>query len=278
MKGVLLSRSLRDSWVLLACCCALAAGFIVLRLWVSSKIHAEAIVKLFSSALSMFADLLPVSIEDLASPLGRTAFSYEEMPVILVLGLWVVTRGSDCVAGRVGSGTMEMLLAQPVRRISLLGTHSAVTLGGVAALAAASFVGVAAGLAVSEFNPRPAASAIAPATLNFMGLGVFLLGLATFVSAVARTRAQAVAVVIGFYVVELALTILARISPNVRWMEKFTILSAYEPTVLAIGLQRDPATHWPLFWQYNAWLVGLGAALWLAGAAAFCHRDVPAPL
>ncbi len=46
------------------------------------------------------------------------------------------------------------------------------------------------------------------------GLGVFLLGLATFASAIARTRSQAVALVIGFYVIELALMIVARISPS----------------------------------------------------------------
>jgi ABC-type transport system involved in multi-copper enzyme maturation permease subunit len=278
MKGVLLVRSLRDSWLLLLSCCLLVAGFVCLRLWIASKIKADAIVKLFSSALKMFANLLPVSIEDLASPLGRSAFSYEELPVILLLGLWVVTRGSDSIAGRVGSGTMEMLLAQPLRRIALVWTHSAVTLAGIVLLAAASFGGLAAGIALSEFDPKPELAPLVPATLNYVGLGVFLLGLSTFVSAVARTRSQAVAVVIGFYVVELALMILARISPEAKWMEKLTILTAYEPTMLTIGLQRDAAAYWPIFWQYNAWLVGLGLLLWATAAAIFCHRDVPAPL
>jgi hypothetical protein len=56
------------------------------------------------------------------------------------------------------------------------------------------------------------------------------------------------------------------------------VFSAYEPTKLTIGLARDAAAYWPIFWQYNAILVGLGAALWLLAAAIFCHRDVPAPL
>jgi hypothetical protein len=44
MKGVLLVRSLRDSWLLLVCCCALVAAFICLRLWIASKIKADAIL------------------------------------------------------------------------------------------------------------------------------------------------------------------------------------------------------------------------------------------
>ena len=39
--------------------------------------------------------------------------------------IWAIMRGSDCVSGEIGRGTMEMLLAQPVRRTSLYTAHSA---------------------------------------------------------------------------------------------------------------------------------------------------------
>jgi hypothetical protein len=109
-------------------------------------------------------------------------------------------------------------------------------------------------------------------------LGVFQIGAATFVAALARTRAQAVAIVIGVYVVELALMIVSRISASSEWLGNFTYMSAYEPTFLTIGVTRDGATHWPIFWQYNLCLFGLGAALLAAAATIFCRRDVPAPL
>ena len=44
-------------------------------------------------------------------------------------------------------------------------------------------------------------------------------------------------------------------------MKWLTILTAYEPTLLTLGLDRDPDKFWPLFWQYNACLFGLGALL-----------------
>jgi ABC-type transport system involved in multi-copper enzyme maturation permease subunit len=278
MNRVLCVRSLRDSWLLLAMCCLLTLVFMGLRIWFTSRIKIEHLVSMLADGLSLFENLLPVPIQDWISPLGRTAFSYEELPVILLLGLWTVARASDCVAGRIENGTMEMLLAQPLRRISLVTSHSVVSLAGVAILGTATLAGLGLGLAVSRFDPRPAWTSLLPAMVNYIGFGAFLLGAATLLSAVVRTRSQVIAIMIAFYVVELALLIVARLSQEAAWLENFTILAAYEPTLLSLGLNRNAGEYWPLFWQYNAWLYGLGGALWAAAAATFCHRDVPAPL
>jgi ABC-2 type transport system permease protein len=278
MNLVLLSRSFRDSWPLLLACSALAMIFNWLRVWVASQIKVEAFVKFFSESLQVFQALLPVSIEELAAPLGRVAFSYEEFGLILLMGLWCVTRGTDCIAGRLGAGTMEMLLAQPIRRMTLITSHTWVTLLGVLVITAASWLGVGVGLAMSKFDDPPQWTAVAPAVANFVALGVFIVGGATLVSALVRTRGTAVGVVIGFYVIQLAMMIIGRMSQSFGWLKWATILTAYEPTLLTIGLHRDPTTYWPLFWQYNACLFGLGAAMLAASAAIFCHRDVPAPL
>jgi ABC-2 type transport system permease protein len=205
MNRTLLLRSFRDNGVLLVSCCVLSLAFVWLRVWVASKIRMETFVRIFAEGLNVFSKLLPVPIEDLASPLGRAAFSFEEGPVILLIGLWAVTRGSECLAGRLGSGTMEMLLAQPLRRITLVTSHTAVTLVGVLLLGVACWAGLAAGLATSEFDPPPSLRSMIPGVINYLGLGAFLVGASTFASAISRTRAQAVAAVMGFYVVELAL-------------------------------------------------------------------------
>lgn len=278
MIRVLMLRSLRDSWLLLASCCALTLVFMCLRVWFVSRVEMEHFINMLSDGLALFQRLLPVAIEDWISSLGRTAFSYEEVPIILLLGLWTVARASECIAGRVENGTIEMLLAQPLRRISLVTSHSVVSLVGVMTLGLATLAGLGGGLAVSNFDPQPGLMALLPAAVNYVGFGVFLLGAATFVSAVVRSRSQAIAIVIALYVVELALTIVARLSPSAAWLENATILTAYEPTLLAVGLHRNPAEHWPLFLQYNAWLYGLGGGLWAAATGIFCHRDLPAPL
>jgi ABC-2 type transport system permease protein len=278
MNTVLFSRSFRDSWPLLVACSVLAVGFNWLRVWVASQIKVDAFIKFFSESLEMFQSLLPVPIEQLAAPLGRVAFSFEEFGLVLLLGLWCITRGSECIAGRVGAGTMEMLLAQPLRRISLVASHTLVTLAGVLVIAAAAWLGVRLGLAVSEFEEPPHWTEVAPAVLNFVCLGMFIVGAATFVSALVRTRSHAVGAVISFYVLQIALMIVGRVSQQFSWMKWLTILTAYEPTLLTLGLDRDPERFWPLFWQYNAWLAGLGALLLALSTIIFCHRDVPAPL
>jgi len=278
MSRVLVARTFRDSWLLLASCSLLALGFNWLRVWVASQIKVEAFVKFFSEGLQIFQGLLPVPIEDLASPLGRVAFSYEEFGLIMLLGLWTVTRGSECIAGRTGAGTMEMLLAQPIRRLTLVTSHTLVTLLGLVIITIASWYGIALGLMFGEFEDPPAWTQIAPAVLNFLALGLFVTGAATFVSALVRTRTHAVGLVIGFYVVEVTFMIVARLSNRFEWMKWLTILTAYEPTLITLGLARKPDVYWPLFWQYNAWLCGLGGLLLVFSAAIFCHRDVPAPL
>jgi ABC-2 type transport system permease protein len=278
MNRVLISRSFRDSGWMLATCCLLAAGFTWLRVWVASQIKADAFIKFFSESLKVFQALLPAPIEDFASPLGRVAFSYEEFGLVMLLGLWCISRGSECIAGRVGAGTMEMLLAQPLRRISLMTSHSAVTMVGAALLALASWGGIGLGLAISTFEEPPSLLQLAPGALQIFGLGLFIAGAATFISSLARNRSTAVGVMIGFYVIELALAIVSRVSARFQWMRWLTILAAYEPTMLTLGIDRDPAQYWPLYWQYHAVLFGLAALLFALSAAIFNHRDVPAPL
>jgi ABC-2 type transport system permease protein len=278
MNRVLVARSFRDSWSLLASCCVLLAAFICLRVWVASHLKMEAFIKLITEGLKFVQALLPVPAEDIASPLGRVAFGWEEFPTIVLMALWTIWRGSDCLVGRVSTGAMEMLLAQPIRRVSLVTSHTVVTLAGVIVLAAASWLGSGLGLAVAEFEESPELAKFLPAAGNYLGLGVFILGAATLASAVARTRSQAVGIVIGFYVIQLTLMIMGRLTEQFAWLEWLTIFSAYEPTYLTIGLHRDPAKFWSLYWQYNAWLLGLGAGALLIAGGIFCHRDVPAPL
>jgi ABC-type transport system involved in multi-copper enzyme maturation permease subunit len=278
MNAVLVLQSLRDSWLMLASCATLAFGFTWLRVWVASQIKADAFIKFFSESLQVFQSLLPVPIAEFATPLARVAFSYEEFGLVMLMGLWTITRGSDCIAGRVSAGTMEMLLAQPLRRVSIVASHTLVTLLGVLVIVGTSWLGVRVGLALSEFEETPNWLDIAPGVANFVGLGTFILSFATFVSAIVRTRGHAVGLVIGFYVVQIALMIIGRVSDRFDWLSRLTILSAYEPTLLTLALARDPDAFWPMFWRYNAWLFGLSAVLLLLSAVIFCRRDVPAPM
>ena len=77
--------------------------------------------------------LMPVPIEVLASERGRLAFAYDHPLVALTMTVWAFARGSDAVSGELNRGTLEMVLAQPVRRTTVLLTHAAVTVAGALA-------------------------------------------------------------------------------------------------------------------------------------------------
>jgi|GEM_PF-2913186 len=273
------NRSLRDSWALLASCCALMFGFIWLRLWIVSQIDFQEAIGMFTKVIPDFIQkMLPVPIEVIATIEGRITFSYEELPVGLLIALWTVTRGSECLAGRLGNGTMEMLLSQPVSRLMLVTSHVAVTLFGLSLISLAAWLATLVGIATIDFNESTVAATYLPAAANLLCVGVFMAGAATLASALGRSRGEAVALFVAFYVVEITCKILGLLATNMAWLKKLSFLSAYEPTILTIGIQNTPAEHWPLFWQYNGLLVGLGLAAMALAAAIFCHRDVPAPL
>jgi len=222
--------------------------------------------------------MLPVPIEVIATIEGRISFSYEELPVALLVALWTVTRGSECLAGRLGDGTMEMLLSQPVRRLTIVTSHVAVTLLGVGFISLMAWLATALGIATIEFGESTSATTYLPAAANLFSLGVFMTGAATLASALGRSRAEAVAIFVAFYVIEFTCKILGLLASSVSWLTKLTFLSAYEPTLLTIGLHKEPAEHWLLFWQYNGLLLSLGIVTIALSATIFCHRDVPAPL
>ena len=72
-------------------------------------------------------ELLKLPFEQLATYSGRIALAYDLPIVILCVSVWAIARGSDCVSGELGRGTMEMLLAQPVSRLQVLLTQATVT-------------------------------------------------------------------------------------------------------------------------------------------------------
>ena len=91
---------------------------------------------------------------------GRIALTYDELIVVMCIAIWSIARGSDLVAGELGRGTMEVLLAQPVSRLRVLLTQATVTTIGVAILAGASWLGIYAGIHTTHVKEPVADPAI----------------------------------------------------------------------------------------------------------------------
>src|SRR5205814_2403359 len=187
--------------------------------------------------------------------------------VLFTLTVYAIARGSDAVSGQLDRGTMEMLLAQPIRRITLFVVHNAVTCAGAAALAAAGWLGTFVGLRLVTLPEKVPARDFLPGSLNVLAFTVFLAILAALVSSWQRYRWQTICWVGGFFIVELIIKIVSRASPKLEWLVYTTFFGAYEPSIVAAQPERALA----LSLRYDGLLFGLAAVAFIVGALIFCR-------
>ena len=104
-----------------------------------------------------------VPLSELATPAGHVAVAFAHPIILFGTAIWAIARGSDCVSGEIGRGTMEMLLAQPVSRTKIFATHALATILGALLLAAAAWCGIAMGLATTSLGEDVSAAQLHPA-------------------------------------------------------------------------------------------------------------------
>ena len=274
MNWALLAKTVREGrWLLVGSALVLFI-FHWIRVWITSQFEMREVRFLLDHAPDFVTNFFVVPVHVIASPAGRVAISYDDPVVVLTISIWAIARGSDVVSGEIGRGTMEMLLAQPVRRISVLATQAAVTVGGAALLALAAWLGTCAGVATVTLGEEVSMTAFLPGVVNLFALMLFLAGFSTMVSSWDNYRWRTIGLVGGFYVVELVVKVIARLVSKLEWLMSFTFLGAFEPQALII----DPQQAWDLSLKYDGALIGLGLASYLVAVVVFCHRDLPAPL
>ncbi|HEV3006702.1 MAG TPA: ABC transporter permease subunit [Pirellulales bacterium] len=274
MNRALWSKAIADARLLLAGLTVLLFAFHWIFIWLTSLFKPEALDTIYKSIPPQFQLLLAVSLDKMMSPTSRVAMAYLDPVVVFATVTWGIARGSDCVSGEIGRGTMEMLLAQPVRRVTIVVTHAVVTTVGSAILALASWLGTCQGLAHVEFGKQVSRADFVPAAVNLFALMFFLAAASTLVSACDSVRWRTIGVMGAFYAVELVLKIIARVAPSYHWMMYATFLGAYEPQVMII----EPQQAWELSLSHDGTLIGLGLGCYLLAAAVFARRDLPAPL
>jgi ABC-2 type transport system permease protein len=209
---------------------------------------------------------------------GMLSMVYVDPVVLFTLTVYAIARGSDAVSGPLDRGTMEMVLAQPVRRITVFAAHNAVTWGGAVIMALAGWLGTWVGLQLITLPLKPpeviSASQFLPGVLNALAFTIFLSTLAALVSSFHRYRWQTISWVGGFFIVQLIIKVVSRASPTLDWLVYTTFFGAYEPSVLAA----QPATALELSLRYDGLFFGLAGVAFALGAVIFCRRDLPAPL
>lgn len=316
MNRALLRKCLLEAqWLFWACALAMFS-FSWVRVWLISRLEMgkfKVIVEAFRDEVDRF---LPISVDALFSYTGRVAVIYEEAVIVLCMVIWAVARGTDCISGELGRGTMEMLLAQPLSRMQVLFHQAAVTVGGALLLAAVTWSGTYAGIQTLSAKEEKASPSIVtsllrlqwpttpkekefvytplrekidardllPGAVNLFALGFFLAALSTLVSAMDRYRWRAIGIVAGIYIVQLVIKLVGVALDDWRWLGYFTFFTAYEPQLLVQVALNHPIDAWSFLRQTEdpnmrhvlASLGPLGFCSILWGLGALCYAGAAA--
>jgi ABC-2 type transport system permease protein len=222
-------------------------------------------------ALSEYAKDLPESLRalfaggelDLSSPVGYLNSQVFALTAPLVLFIFAIGAGSGAIAGEEEKGTLDLLLAQPLRRrdyvvqrfLSLCALMAAL---GIALLAAVALGSAAVGLEIG-FDRLVAAS------MSVMLLALFVGSLALAVGGVAPGRARAISIASG---VAVAAWLLDGLGQAVDPLEPWRPLSPYYQALGQNPLRNGvPWTGWAI-------LVVATLALAAVGALGLGRRDV----
>src|SRR4051794_11012259 len=167
MNRALFVKAVTDGRALFLALLAILIAFPWLNIWLASKISLPAFAEFLANALpKKWEKFSSVSFSEMATPAGRIAIVYIHPILTFGTAIWAIARGSDCASGEIGRGTMELLLAQPIRRTSVYATQAVVTILGAALLAAATLCGTAVGLATVPLKGEVSASLFVPAAVN----------------------------------------------------------------------------------------------------------------
>jgi ABC-2 type transport system permease protein len=264
-----------DQRLLFLSMAALWAAFPWIYLWLQAQIPMPAFQEVLLRALPEdWQKLSGVPFSEVATHAGRVALAFVDPVVVLAATVWGITRGSDAVSGPLERGTMEMVLAAPIRRSALFLTQALATTAAAALLCAVLLAAVWSAVSLGPWAGKVEPVRFVPAVANVFGLMVCIGGIAACVSAADSHRWRTVGILCGFYVFSILAKLVGRWSGSLGWVGWLSILNAYEPQRLVTGT----ADSWRLLGWYDGTLLGIGLAAYVAGAVVFARRDLPAPL
>jgi ABC-2 type transport system permease protein len=182
---------------------------------------------------------------------------------ILLLLVFAITQGTGAIAGEEGAGTMDLLLALPVRRANLVLARTAAFLVSTAIIILIGYLGFVLTVPFIDIDVTLWDTFVASANMIFVTIAFF--GLSLWLGAVAPTRAHAIAVAIGLLTAAYFSDVIAVGISSLDWLRYASPFYYY-----GRGL---PLVH-GVNWWHAALLTGIGAGFSLLAIRTFDHRDV----
>jgi beta-exotoxin I transport system permease protein len=238
------------------------------------------------------------------NPQELLAIGFMHPLVQAMICIWAVGRAGGAIAGEIDRGTMELLLAQPIRRSRVIAAHLLVDLTALPLLCLALWAGSAAGaelfspfqvepgiyyeLRVPPPNPMPVmavhSNILGPALWNVGALLFAVSGYTMWISSWGRSRNRVIGVAILVTLIQFILNVIGQLWDGAEFLRPFTVFYYYQPQRIALEnvWTVDPGLLWrgkPLI-ELNvvAVLIGVGFVGYLLAWRHFRKRDIPAPL
>jgi len=276
-NAALWRKAFSDSWRQLLLTGVLLVLFAWLFVWLMSLFQVSEWTRLFHWLPSVMQGFvrawLGVELVDLASTAGRISFLYLHVVTVLLFFAWAVGRGSDAVSGGIADGTMEFIVTLPIRRVWVLVVPAIVSTLGAAALALSLWAGTWVGLTMVDLEEDPSIWLFLPGAVNVFAMAFCLAGVTTLFSSFDRDRWRTIWLAVGFFVVSAIVKLVSRMWEPGAWLKYLSFLTTFEPQQLI--LMREEA--WSASIWYNAPLLTVGLASYVAAAIVFTWRDIPVP-
>jgi ABC-2 type transport system permease protein len=130
-----------------------------------------------------------------------------------------------------------------------------------------------------------------PATVNLFALGLMVAGFTTMMSSWDRYRWRTIGIVVGIYVFQIIVKVVGLAADEVNWMLYLSAFTPYEPEAFVHIADATPEFAWSLaiydaegMWKtwgpmaHHLVMATVGIVSYLAAAAIFIRRDLPAPM
>jgi ABC-2 type transport system permease protein len=210
------------------------------------------------------------------------SISYVHPLVLTILSIWAIGRAANAIAGEIDRGTMELLLAQPIRRTQVVFAHLLVDGIVFPSFCLVIWLGTYCGTwwmgLQSAVNPLQHIDPcrFLPALPCIAALLFSVSGITMWISTLGRLRARVWGWAITIFLCMFLINILGQIWPEpLEWVRPLTVYYHYQPQgmILQEVWYMDGTV-----WFHLCVLGGAGALGYLLAWVTFCQRDLPAPL
>jgi ABC-2 type transport system permease protein len=305
MTWVLVRKLLRDIWVAWAVVATLLFLFQILWARITMRVTTQILAAFQQAGISpdvimrillnqnpagesneMIGQMIQAIVGgeniELDKPRDFMSVAYVHPLVLSILCIWAIGRAANAIAGEIDRGTMELLLAQPIRRSQLILAHLLVDAIVIPSLCAAMWLGTYCGTwwmgLQTAANPLQRIDPLQflPALLCVAMFLFAVSGVTIAISALGRARARVWGYAITLFTVMFLVNIFAQIfGEPLEWLRPLTVHYHYQPQIM---IKNGNCYTFATVWFHLGVLAGIGAAGYGFACWAFCRRDLPAPL